>query len=329
VQPVVSIVTPCLNPGDRLVRCLDSVASQTYPHVEHIVIDGGSTDGTVDLLIARGVRFVSEPDRGQTNALNKGFALATGVWLTWLNADDVLDVHALELLVAGVAATPEAGWVYADLDLVDGEWRETYRSPAGPITPELLDEGNVVPQQGTLIARWALDRVGPLDEGFHLAMDFDLWLRLAVAGVASVHIPETLAVFEIHPDSKTGMSPSSDFRFEEAVALMKAGRRRPGVRMLGRAAGSASWTGTGPIARSELDREVESALAAAAGRGVPADPSAVRAAAYAYAALHELHLRPRSLQYLRRPEPWLGRESRGLLARALTQRIARRLKRES
>ena len=75
---LVSVITPCLNARDWLERCLDSVAAQTYTNVEHIVVDGASTDGTVELLQSRGVRFVSEPDSGQSNAINKGFRLARG-----------------------------------------------------------------------------------------------------------------------------------------------------------------------------------------------------------------------------------------------------------
>src|SRR3954454_12381822 len=107
--PLVSIVTPCLEPGERLARCLESVAAQTYPRIEHIVVDGGSTDGTVKELRKRGVRFVSEPDDGQTQAINKGFALARGDWLGWLNADDVLTTRAVELAVSGARETPGAG----------------------------------------------------------------------------------------------------------------------------------------------------------------------------------------------------------------------------
>src|SRR4051812_47745101 len=112
IPSLVTIVTPCLNPGDRLARCLDSVAAQTHRQVEHIVIDGGSTDGTVDLLRARGVRFVSEPDRGQTQAINKGFDLAQGEWLGWLNADDELTPTSIELALAALDRTPGAGWAY-------------------------------------------------------------------------------------------------------------------------------------------------------------------------------------------------------------------------
>ena len=113
----VSVITPCLNPGAMLVHCLDSVSAQTYKDVEHIIVDGGSTDGTVELARSRGLRVISEPDRGQTDALNKGFALASGDYLGWLNADDWLVPHAVEGIVTAFATNPEVGWVYCDCEI--------------------------------------------------------------------------------------------------------------------------------------------------------------------------------------------------------------------
>ena len=125
----VSVITPCLNPGDRFVRCLDSLAAQGYAEVEHVVVDGGSTDGTVELARSRGATVISEPDRGQTDALNKGFALATGDYIGWLNADDWLVPEALERVVEAFAVNSEAGWVYCDCEIRRGQ-RRGCRSPS-------------------------------------------------------------------------------------------------------------------------------------------------------------------------------------------------------
>src|SRR6266566_3189808 len=127
----VSVITPCLNPGDRFVRCLDSVSAQTYGDVEHVIVDGGSTDGAVELARSRGLRVISEPDNGQTDALNKGFALASGDCLGWLNADDWLVPEAVEHVVETFAANPEVGWVYCDCTIRrKGAVEEVVRAPA-------------------------------------------------------------------------------------------------------------------------------------------------------------------------------------------------------
>src|SRR3954470_8977333 len=107
--PLVSIVTPCLNPGWRLTRCLASVAAQTYPHLEHIVVDGGSTDETLALLESSKIRWISGPDSVKMEAMNKGFTLSSGAILSWLNADDVwmpdAVTRAVQALSTGAAWT--------------------------------------------------------------------------------------------------------------------------------------------------------------------------------------------------------------------------------
>ncbi|HWX08348.1 MAG TPA: glycosyltransferase family 2 protein [Gaiellaceae bacterium] len=319
---LVSIVTPCLNPGERLVRCLDSVAAQTYPHVEHLVIDGGSTDSTVELLRERGIRFVSEPDRGQTDAINKGFALGRGAWLGWLNADDVLMPQAVELALVGLEAVPSAGWAYGDNDLWrDGDRRESTSRPPAHVDASALENGNLIPQAGSVIARWALDRIGPLDEELDLAMDYDLWLRLIDAGVPGVYVPDTLAAFELHGESKSGSIDRSEFRLEWARVLLKSGRGESAALMLGRAAAAAAQPEGRRIEPSRLEDEIARMTALVHGM----DVRTVRVSAYAEAALLELHLRPRGFRYLLRPEAWSMRDTRGRLAGAFARGLARRL----
>ncbi len=246
-EPEITVVTPCLNPGERLARCLDSVASQSYRRIEHLVIDGGSTDGTVELLTKRGVPFVSERDRGQTHALNKGFALASGDWIGWLNADDVLTPDAIEVAVAALKKCPRAGWTYGDCDGRMGDTIWPLMRPPHSLAAEALEYGNVVPQPGALVARWALARVGPLDEDLQLVMDFALWLRLLDAGIEPTYVPHVLAVFEISESSKTGSIPFSEFHFEEALVLARSGRMRPASLMVGHAAAEAARTSDGII----------------------------------------------------------------------------------
>jgi hypothetical protein len=313
--PLVSVVTPCLDPGERLRRCLASVAAQTYAPVEHVVVDGGSTDGTVELLRESGVSFVSEPDEGQAAALNKGFRLARGDIVGWLNADDTLAPDAVAAVVAALTGSPAAGWAYGDCEIVEPDERRSVRRPRVVTGPESFLDSNPVAQPGTFVTREALRRVGEVDESLHLAMDFDLWLRLADAGFRGVYVPQTLAAFEISDTSKTGSVGWPAFVQEEALALWKSGRRHEAGLKLGAAAAWAAY-GEGSTRRSRLAGEVASALAWARSRGMDVRPSLVRAGAASTAAVAD---RSRArFAHLLRPELWLvSRTRRAVLARAV------------
>lgn len=222
-EPLVSVITPTLNMGDRLERCLSSVRTQGYPHVEHIVLDACSTDGTVELLQATdGIRWLSERDRGQSDAINKGLRMATGHVLGWLNADDELAPGALERVVEALRRRPDAGLVYGDIELVESG-AATRVPPSGDFSFEAMWRGNTISQPGTFWTRWAQDVVGELDEDFHLTMDYELWLRFTKAGIPGVYLPKVQARFEVHDASKTGTAGSLAFVEEEARALRKHG----------------------------------------------------------------------------------------------------------
>lgn len=221
--PLVSVITPCLNPGPVLQGCIESVRSQSYPSLEHIVVDGGSTDGTVDVLRrTRGIAWLSEPDDGQAQAINKGFALARGEILTWLCADDRFCADAVGRAVTALVGS-DAEWVYGDCEIVERSGSHVRRSRP-VLTPELFGQGNPISQPGTFFLTSAFEAVGGLlDESLDLAFDYDLWLRLTVAGAVSVHLPEVLARFTITPGSKTGRNGWAPFLREEARALAKNG----------------------------------------------------------------------------------------------------------
>ncbi|HEX7277689.1 MAG TPA: glycosyltransferase family 2 protein [Acidimicrobiales bacterium] len=222
--PLVSVVTPTFNMADRLPRCVESVRAQTYPRIEHVVVDGGSQDGTAEYLATQShLRWVSEPDRGQSNALNKGFAMATGEIVTWLNADDLLFPGAVEAAVDGLRSAPGAGWVYGDLEVRRGDERWVTKPPPR-LTDASFGRGNVISQPGTFFLASALEQVGGIDEDFHLTMDFELWLRLLAAKVGAVYVPVPLAAFEVHEGSKTGSAGGLAFALEESRALLKHGQ---------------------------------------------------------------------------------------------------------
>lgn len=185
--PRITIVTPCLNAVGTLETCLASVRAQGYPELEHIVVDGGSTDGTVQLLqAADGVRFISEPDEGRPDAVNKGVRMATGDVIGFLNADDCYEPGALAIVRQAFSADPEAMWLTGYCRIVDGAGEEIRR----PITryknfllrhfsfPLYLTQ-NFVSDPATFVRRAALEAVGPLENRYRISHDYDLWLRVA------------------------------------------------------------------------------------------------------------------------------------------------------
>ena len=188
--PSITVVTPCLNAAATIEAALESVRSQGYPDVEHVVVDGGSTDGTVEILErAEGVRFISEPDRGLSDAMNKGIAMANNEAIGWLNADDRYEPGALLAAGRAFAEHPEAPWVTGRCRIVDGEgneirsWVSAYkRFFLKRYSHGLLLTHNFVQCPSTFIRAEALRQVGPLDERFRYSMDYDLWLRLAKLG---------------------------------------------------------------------------------------------------------------------------------------------------
>jgi len=183
-----------------------SVFAQDYADIEYLVIDGASSDGSVELIkrhAARLAYWVSEPDLGQTEAINKGFAQATGAYLAWLNADDRLKPPAVREAVAFLEAHPDVGMVYGDADYIDAQGRVVGRFPAARTDYARLRKGYVhIPQQATFWRAELWRQVGPLDPSFTFAMDYDLWVRLA--RISKLHyLPRPWAEFRLHTDSKT------------------------------------------------------------------------------------------------------------------------------
>jgi len=204
---LVSIVTPSFNQARYLEATLNSVLSQDYPEIEYIVIDGGSTDGSREILERFSPRlagWVSEPDQGQTDAINKGFARAKGEVLAWLNSDDIYRPGAVRAAVRALQAHPQAAMVYGDADYIAEDGRLLGRFPAAQTDYHRLRAGYVhIPQQASFWRASYWRQVGPLDPSFYFAMDYDLWVRLA-ALAPLVYIPgQVWANFRLHRDAKT------------------------------------------------------------------------------------------------------------------------------
>ncbi len=205
-QPLVSIITPSYNQARFLPATIESVLGQSYPHIEYIIIDGGSNDGSQDVIEKYAHKlayWVSEPDKGQTDAINKGFAQAKGQVLAWLNSDDTYEPNAVAEAVAYLQAHPQVGLVYGAADYIDEHGRQIGIFPAAQTDYRRLRRGYVhIPQQS---AFWRADlwrQVGPLDPSYYFAMDYDLWTRLARVSEIK-YLPRLWAHFRLHGGSKS------------------------------------------------------------------------------------------------------------------------------
>jgi glycosyltransferase involved in cell wall biosynthesis len=224
--PLVSIVTPSLNQGQFVEETIRSVLDQDYPRIEHIVVDGGSSDGTLAVLERYPhLTWTSEADRGQADAVNKGFAMAGGEIFGWLNADDLYLPGAVSTAVAALRGSG-AGLVHGAWMQID-ERGETIR-PCIAVVPFDLDaqlnDRNAVCQPGAFFTREAFEAVGGLDASYRYAMDYELWLKLG-ARFPVTNVPVVLGAYRLHPASKT-VAETSGFWAETVRASRAHGGKR-------------------------------------------------------------------------------------------------------
>jgi len=228
-DPLVSVVTPSFNVRPFLAECLASVASQTMTDFEHLVMDGGSTDGTVELLEAwsgHHVDWVSEPDRGQSHAVNKGLDRARGNIVAWLNGDDLYEPWALARVAELFARDGELDLIYGFALMIDAEGR-VVRMARHP-RPRLEDIYLFTPflhQPSVFFRRRVVDRFGGLDEGLHYAMDYEYWLRIG-RNVKALFAPEIFSRIRHRPGSKMD-DPGfrAHYRAMRKLYLANGGRR--------------------------------------------------------------------------------------------------------
>jgi len=217
-SPKVSIVTPSFNQGRFLEQTIRSVLDQGYPNLEYIIIDGGSNDESVEIIRKyedRLAYWVSEPDRGQADALNKGFARATGDILAWINSDDFYYPGAIAAAVAAFESNPGLGLVYGRGNRVD-ETANTICEFADTraFDLEALVHGvDYILQPSTFMRRQALHEAGPLDRDMHYAFDWDLWIRLGKRFPAAM-LDSLLAASREYATTKT---LSGGFRRAEEI----------------------------------------------------------------------------------------------------------------
>jgi len=206
--PKITIVTPSFNQAEFLEQTINSVLNQEYPNLEYFVLDGGSTDGSVGIIEKYDDQidwWVSEVDRGQTHAINKGFERATGELIAWLNSDDYYLPGCL-IKVAKLYNERNFEFLAGALRLVDkkGEFIET-KNPVWAPPREILFEtqGFYMTQPACFWRRELLNKTGLLDESYHYAMDFDLWLRFRENGVDFELVNEEFTCFRQHEDAKS------------------------------------------------------------------------------------------------------------------------------
>lgn len=204
--PLVSIITPSYNQAHFIEETIQSVLQQDYPNIEYIVIDGGSDDGSLEIIqqYAEQISYwISEPDQGQTDAINKGFARAGGEILAWINSDDTYLPHAVSEAAAHLQNNPQTGMVYGDANLIDESGSVIGKFPARQTDYKRLRRGYVhIPQQASFFRAGLWKQVGPLDPSFYFAMDYDLWVRLSKVSHLQYH-PGIWANFRLHGSGKS------------------------------------------------------------------------------------------------------------------------------
>ncbi len=214
--PRITLITPSFNQADYLEETINSVLDQRYPNLQYGVIDGGSTDGSAEIIERYRGRLdfvVIEKDNGQTEAINKGLALADGEIVGWLCSDDTLLPGALEKIGGHFAMNPQDDWVAGGCQVIDpsGDVTDSVY-PCGDFTlPGVLLRGEErpfnLPQPGVFWRRSLHDLLGLLDESLHYCMDFEFWLRLIESGRRPTLLDTALATYRLHESSKSCAAP--------------------------------------------------------------------------------------------------------------------------
>jgi len=214
-DPEISVITPSYQQAEFLEDNLRSVESQSGPSAEHIVVDGGSTDSSVDILRDYendyNLRWISEPDDGQSDALNKGIEMAEGDWLIWVNSDDYLLDGAFENFANSLESNPSCDVIYGDFIFVNAEGAEVgrkYNTRASKFIHKYYYQftGN----HGTFFRRGVLNSIGGIDESYDYVMDTELFWRVLEADLDLVHVKSFFAARRLHEDAKTTGPPPEE-----------------------------------------------------------------------------------------------------------------------
>ncbi|MEM8961413.1 MAG: glycosyltransferase family 2 protein [Acidobacteriota bacterium] len=231
--PRVSIVTPSYNQARYLEETLRSVLLQGITNLEYIVIDGGSKDGSKEIIRKYGPHLdhsVSEPDNGQCDAINKGFAHTTGAIMAWLNSDDVFPQGALATVLSTLEPYADRPAMVVGASVIT-HGPDTYEGTIDrrrPSWPEMLYDGRTFPQPSVFWTRALWEKVGPLDEDLHFGMDYDLWLRMVSQADEVIFLDDVLSYARTHDDQKAKSAKrkgaSSPSQRAKAFAACRAAR---------------------------------------------------------------------------------------------------------
>jgi glycosyltransferase involved in cell wall biosynthesis len=218
--PLVTVVTPCLNAARFVEQTIRSVLDQDYPRLEYLVMDGGSTDGTIDILrrYEHSLYWQSTPDRGTADAINRGFALGKGEILAFLNADDLYHPHAVSTAVRSLRDHPQAAGVYGDAWWIDEQGARIAPYPVRDFDRTLLERECFICQPASFFRRGAFESTGGLDPDFNLTFDYDFWLRLTRT-FSIERIDAILADSRMHHANKT--LSQRDRIFRETFQVLK------------------------------------------------------------------------------------------------------------
>ena len=214
----ISIVTPSFNQGRFLDQTIRSVIEQDYPDMEYLVVDGGSTDNSVDIIRTHEKQidwWVSEEDKGQSDAINKGLKRATGDIVAWINSDDYYEPEVFQLVARSFEENPDADLIYFDVRNFSNSTSEVFRHQAC-YPPELFCTKVCLHQPGVFWRKNIMDKVGYLNESLYYTMDFDFWLKIYSAGRIQ-YVPRVATNFRIHSDSKTHSDPIALYIEKNAV----------------------------------------------------------------------------------------------------------------
>jgi glycosyltransferase involved in cell wall biosynthesis len=220
-----SIVTPSYNQCEFLKKNIESVANQNYPHFEHIIVDGGSTDQSVNILKQyQHLKWTSEPDRGQSHAINKGFRAATGNIIGWLNSDDVYMPGTFAKVDRIFKANLDVDFIFSHCLRIDAQDRILSMAQGkDPDIYKVLDYPNYIPQPTVFFKKEVFSRTGYLAEEYQYVMDFDFWRRIA-KNHKMMLVNDIFAAFRMHGESKTGRYEKR-FKHESKISFFKNGGR--------------------------------------------------------------------------------------------------------